>query len=313
MRIFVMGGGGFLGIPLCEALANAGHAVTAADTWWFGKKPSKRVTCMHADIRTVSTDPKAWGGVDAIFDLAGLSNDASAEINPELTRAINQEGAKRLALVAKRAGIKHYIYSSSASVYGNNEKQFLTERDACKPLTVYADSKVRVEDFLREQSDSDFQPVILRNATVFGVAKRMRFDLVVNGMVRAAWKDRRITIDGLGQQWRPLVHVGDVVGVFIDKLHSVAAHTENVVAFNHTVNEVARFVNAEMPGLTTAHKGSSDQRSYHLKPTIIGRTVPEGIKEVRLALEEGNIDADDESAWTVHWYKKLGRQQMEMA
>src|SRR5204863_1118858 len=165
-------------------------------------------------------------------DLAGLSNDASAEIDPALTRAINFEGGIRMAQIAKTAGVRRYVYGSSASVYGEGIREGLAENDECRPQTLYAESKLAVEGALRELCGPDFETVILRNATVFGLAPRMRFDLAINIMTLRAWKDRVIYVMGGGEQWRPLIHVNDVVRAMIMGLEEsaelVAGETFNV-------------------------------------------------------------------------------------
>lgn len=299
MRVFVAGAGGYIGLALCAELIRRGHIAVALDRWFFDKEPPSACVKIDGDIRDVAL----LDGFDAVIDLAGLSNDAAGDIDPELTREINIEGAKHLALTAKRGGVAHYIYSSSAAVYGSNRKPNLTEADQCNPLTLYAESKVRVEDYLRKIADDSFHPIILRNATVFGVSKRMRFDLVVNGMVRSAWLDRKITVDGVGTQYRPFVHISDVVKTFADALDWQGPVTKNIVSCNHSINDVAIAVARAFPGLTTVHRSSVEKRSYHIKPTIEGVTVAEGIEEVRAALDNGEIDPHDPTAWTVSWYK----------
>src|SRR6266550_9210175 len=121
-KVLVSGAGGYIGVPLCAKLIERGHSVIALDRYFFGKDRMNDVAgnshleLIADDIRDF--DPSLLNGVDAVIDLAGLSNDASAEIKPELTQAINMQGATRLARLAKEAGVRRYVYSSSASVYG---------------------------------------------------------------------------------------------------------------------------------------------------------------------------------------------------
>ncbi len=127
--VLVTGAGGYIGVPLCAKLLEKGHKVLALDRYFFGKDKISHLTqsanleVITEDIRTA--DPVRLEGVDVIFDLAGLSNDASAEVNPRLTVDINHRGAARLAAEAKRRGIERYIYASSASVYGAGEHKEL--------------------------------------------------------------------------------------------------------------------------------------------------------------------------------------------
>jgi nucleoside-diphosphate-sugar epimerase len=304
MKCFVAGGGGFIGQALCAELLVRGHEVTCYDRFFFNKEPPLGCQKVVRDIRTVSMFDLS--GMDAVIDLAGLSNDASGDMDRELTWQINVKGAQALALCAKRIGIKKYLCSSSASVYGTNSKIGLTERDDCKPLTVYAESKVRMEDFLRDIADNDFQPIILRNATVFGVSKRMRFDLVVNGMTLSAWKNRQVHIDGHGWQWRPLVHIDDVAKAFADRLSWGHSCTENIVSHNQMVGDIARQVAKMKRARIVRHEELIDARSYNLEPTIVlGKTTADGVEEVWSALEEEKIDSDDPTCWTVKYYRSL--------
>lgn len=325
-RVLVFGAGGYLGIPICEALAARGHLVVAADRWFFGKKPVG-VRLMQADIRSFDkfdlfhyttelidmNDP-----FDAVIDLAGLSNDLTSDIDPELTRSINIDGGKRLATLAKAAGVKRYVYSSSASVYGAGTKPMLTETDECRPLTLYARSKVEVEDHLRSISGDGFEPVILRNATVFGVAPRMRFDLAVNVMTLRAHRDQVIMIMGGGEQHRPFIHVDDVVRAFVWAVESdnAAGETFNVGTSNHTIAEIAKKVSNEFPmARVMPIPDDPDKRSYSCSfdklTDVIGdeylrswTTIEEEINRMARMLRDGSLK-DDPTCHTLQWYREL--------
>jgi nucleoside-diphosphate-sugar epimerase len=314
VKVIVCGGGGYIGIPLCEELARRGHEVLALDRFYFGKKPSEPVTCHKADIRSVD---KFNGQYDAVVDLAGLSNDAAADIDPELTTSINLRGACRLATLAKDVGVKKYIYSSSCSVYGHGEYDGLKETDDCNPLTAYAWSKVSVEDKLRSMASPDFDPIILRNATVFGVAPRMRFDLSVNIMTLRAWRENLICVMGSGRQYRPFVHVLDVVRAFVMALEhkGYSNQTFNVGSddMNLSIDKLAILVESIFPNAAIHNfPDDPDKRSYHvsfqkIRETFAFKThcdITKGICEVRQALIDGKVSGDDETSYTAAWYRK---------
>ena len=323
-KVLVSGAGGYIGIPLCMKLIERGHSVIAFDRFFFGKDrvdglaEHSLATVVVDDIRHF--DRKILSGVDAVIDLAALSNDASSEISPDLTRAINFQGGERLAKLAKEAGVRRYVYSSSASVYGHGSREKLTEEDECQPQTLYAESKLHVEKLLRDLSDTNFEPVIFRNATVFGLAPRMRFDLAVNVMTLRAWKERVIYVMGGGNQWRPFVHVNDVVRALI---HGIEEESERVAGqifnvggddMNYQIRQLAQFVRDVVPN-TEVHMipDDPDKRTYNVSFAKIRQhlgfepviRVHEGIVEIKQALERGSVSADDPTCFTLQWYKSL--------
>jgi nucleoside-diphosphate-sugar epimerase len=323
-KVLVSGAGGYIGIPLCTKLIERGHSVTALDRYFFGKDringfaSNPLAAIVVDDIRDF--DPKILTGIDVVVDLAALSNDASAEIKCELTRSINFDGGVRLARLAKEAGVRRYVYSSSASVYGHGEREQLTEEDECHPQTLYAESKLHVENLLGSLASQNFETVIFRNATVFGLSPRMRFDLAINIMTLRAWKERVIYIMGGGEQWRPFVHVTDVVRALVhgieDDRERVAGQIFNVGGddMNYQIRQLAQFVRDVVPN-TTVHliPDNPDKRSYNLsfakirqhlgfEPTV---RVHEGIVEIKQALERGILSGDDPTFFTLQWYRSL--------
>jgi nucleoside-diphosphate-sugar epimerase len=323
-KVLVSGAGGYIGIPLCTKLIERGHSVIALDRYFFGKDRingfvgNPLAAVIIDDIRDF--DPKILTGVDVVVDLAALSNDATAEINSELTRSINFHGGVRLARLAKEAGVRRYVYSSSASVYGHGEREQLTEEDECHPQTLYAESKLHVEKLLGSLNDQNFETVIFRNATVFGLAPRMRFDLAINIMTLRAWKERVIYVMGGGDQWRPFVHVSDVVRALVQGAEEESKHVAGQIFnvggddMNYQIRRLAQFVRDVVPN-TTVHMipDDPDKRTYNVsfakirehlqfEPAI---RVHEGIVEIKQALERGVLSGDDATCYTLQWYRSL--------
>lgn len=323
-RVLVTGAGGYVGVPLCTELARRGHKVVALDRYFFGLdklgdlRDNPNVEVVTQDIRHFEVD--MLKDIDAVIDLAGLSNDASADIDPSLTRQVNHDGGERLARAAKEMGVRRYVYSSSASVYGHGVKSSLVETDECRPQTLYAESKLHVEGVLAELKSPTFEPVVFRNSTIFGLAPRMRFDLAVNIMTFRAWKERVIYIMGGGEQWRPFVHVNDVVEVLIMGLEGeaerVAGETFNVgdESMNYQIKQLAQFVVEVIPNAVVhTIPEDADQRTYNLSFAKIkqqlgftARTrVHEGIVEIQQALARGTVNGSDPTCYTLQWYKSL--------
>lgn len=323
-KIIVTGAGGYVGVLLCEQLLKKGYYVIALDRYFFGlDKMDGLKTIPNLEIRKEDLrycDLSIFKDVYAVMDLAGLSNDASAEIDPELTKSINYKGSERFAREAKKHGVERYVYSSSASVYGAGAKRALVEGDPLHPQTEYAKSKVALEKVLLELKDKNFHPVMLRNATIFGLAPRMRFDLAVNIMTMRAWKERVIYIMGGGEQWRPFVHVRDVVKAFMLSLEAPLEKVDGEIFnvgssdLNFQIKQLAQFVVDIIPNVQIhIIPDDPDKRTYNLNfekiKKVLGFEVSvqihEGIVEIKQALEKGILDPEDPTCFTLQWYKSL--------
>ena len=139
-KVVVTGAGGYIGTQLVRDLVLAGNEVLAVDRFFFGQEPlkefknNKNVKILKKDIRDL--DEFDLKNYDAVCDLACLSNDPAGEIDPKLTFQINRDGRIHVARMAKKAGIKKYILSSSCSVYGQGEEAQLSENSATNPISV---------------------------------------------------------------------------------------------------------------------------------------------------------------------------------
>jgi nucleoside-diphosphate-sugar epimerase len=321
MRVLVTGGAGYIGSILSRVLLDKGYDVTCLDRLFFGtdstKEIAERITLVKDDIRWF--EPSILKGVDAVFDLASLSNDPSGELDPQKTMEINHKGRARVAALSKKHGVKRYILASTCSVYGFQEG-ILTEESSLNPLTTYARANMLAEKEILPLADKHFTVTALRQATVYGFSPRMRFDLAINGMVLGFYKNGKIPIMKDGKQWRPFVHVRDTSNAFIKVLES-APELVNGQIFNVSSNEqnvqvfdLAKLV-AESINLPFTYEwyGTPDKRSYKVSFDKIKRTLNykpiytprEGAKEVYTALKEGRLNADDPRTITVKWYAHL--------
>lgn len=316
MRIFVAGGGGYIGSVLVPSLLAAGHHVTVLDRFFFGFRLAAHpnLVVQKADIRTF--DGALLRGMDAVIDLAGISNDPSCELEPGLTQSVNVDGAKRLIDLAREASVPRYVYSSSCSVYGHGEGLGLAETAARHPVSLYARAKAEIEDYLLGKN-SVKEPVILRLATVFGLSPRMRFDLAVNVMTKNAYVQRRITVDGGGRQWRPFVHVSDVADAFslavtasseraAGKIFNVGSTENNVQILNLAFRVRDAIGNTEVVHAPT----DPDLRDYNVAFDRVRQeldfnarfSIDDGIREVHDALKKGTVDPDERRFYTLKQY-----------
>ncbi|MEP6696115.1 MAG: SDR family oxidoreductase, partial [Pseudonocardiales bacterium] len=249
--------------------------------------------------------------VDAVVHLAALSNDPVGDLAPKITYDINHHASTRLARLARDAGVRRFLYSSTCSVYGATGGDDLVDEDApLRPVTPYAVSKVRVEDELHALADDDFSPVSLRNATAFGFSPRLRADIVVNNLVGWAYLTGEVKVLSDGTPWRPLVHAEDIAGAFLALLdadaRAVSARAFNVgrQGENHRVRDIATAVAATVPGcrVNITGEAGNDPRSYRVDFSRLRRAVPayqpkwtmqEGAAELYAAYRKYGLVADD--------------------
>ena len=321
-KVLVTGAGGYIGTQLVRDLVNSGHEVTAVDRFFFGREPlaefvnKKKVNIVQKDIRDLSE--KDFTGHDAVCDLACLSNDPAGEIDPQLTYSINRDGRIHVAKMAKAAGVEKYIISSSCSVYGKGEEAQLSENSNTNPISVYAKSTLEAEQQNLSIADNNFSVTALRNATVFGLSTRMRFDLVVNLMTLTAFQKGRIIVMGGGLQWRPLVHVSDVSNAFLTvieaKKEKVNTEVFNIGLSNFQIKSLAYLVREEIPLPVEIDiaPDDTDKRDYNVQFSkainVLGFkakvNVGDGIKEIYEALKSGKVDVSPKTV-TVQWYREI--------
>src|SRR6266404_4980202 len=186
MRVLVTGGAGYLGSVLVPKLLARGHGVRVLDLGYFGlghlRSLRPAVELIREDLRSVVSAPAApracLAGCDCVIHLAAVSNDPSAELNPELTDEVNFRATQALAEASRQCGAR-FVFSSSCSVYGGASEE-LDEEGPVTPLPTYAASKVKAEEVLRDMASPSWAPVILRNVTLLVYSPLMRFDLGVN-------------------------------------------------------------------------------------------------------------------------------------
>lgn len=270
---------------MAPILLECGHEVVGVDTgyyregWLFSDaRVHREPSLVTHDIRTLSEDHMR--GVDAVVHLAELSNDPVSAHNPEVTYEINHRGSVRLAELAKRAGVRRFVYTSSCSVYGIAEG-IVDESSPTSPQTAYAECKVMVERDVSQLADDRFSPVFLRNATAYGASPRMRFDIVLNNLAGLAWTKREIALTSDGSPWRPLVHIRDICKAVTCALDAPTSSIHNQVFnvgdtdANYQIKTIAEIVGRVFEGCAVSFgPPDKDNRSYRVNFSKIHGKLP---------------------------------------
>jgi nucleoside-diphosphate-sugar epimerase len=286
MRILLTGHLGYIGTVLAPMLLKRGHDVVGMDADWYS-------TCTFGDPRAIAEIPNIakdirqarvadLRGFDTVMHLAALSNDPLGNYNADLTDEINHRAAVRLGEMAKEAGVKHFIFSSTCSNYGVAGNEFIDENGTFNPYTPYAKAKVAAELGLKPLSDKNFSVTLMRSATAFGYSPRIRWDLVLNNLTAHAVTTGRIYMKSDGTPWRAIVHIEDISRAFT----AVAEARREIVhdqAFNvgqtkenYRVSEIAQIVAETVPGcrIEYAPGAGPDPRCYRVNCDKLPRMVP---------------------------------------
>lgn len=309
MRVLVTGGCGYKGSVLVPQLVRDGHDVTVVDAMWFGNylDPSLEADVRQVDVRQVDEVPIA--GMDAVIHLANVANDPGVELDQTLSWEVNALATQQLADRAVRAGVGHFLFASSGSVYGVTNEPQVTEDLELVPISAYNKTKMVAERALMGYA-GDMQVHNIRPATVCGLSPRMRFDVSVNMFAKQAFLEGKMTVFG-GTQVRPNIHIHDLINVYRHFLANpdLPSGAYNAGFENISILDIAEMVR-ERTGAEIVVTPSNDPRSYRqnsdklvatgFNPT---KTVADAIDEVLQALRDGQLEDRDEW-YTVKWMTK---------
>ena len=211
-KVLITGSLGYIGSVLSNYLCEKGHDCIAMDTGFFEdallyQLPlKKRIKVIRKDVRDF--EEADLQGIEVVVHLAGISNDPVGTLNPATVYDPTRHYSLKIARLCKKLGIR-FIFASSCSVYGIGDGQLLDEDSSTNPQTYYSLNKQQIEQDLACLADTEFSPVALRFATVFGLSPRIRFDVVINMLVGMAVANNRVVLNSDGQAWRPNLHILD--------------------------------------------------------------------------------------------------------
>ncbi|MFH2033404.1 MAG: SDR family oxidoreductase [Candidatus Margulisiibacteriota bacterium] len=323
MIVLVTGGAGYIGSVLVEKLAAKGYKVRVFDRFYFGEESLRhlkdKIEMVRGDVRQFPAS--ALDGVSSVIHLGSLSNDPTADFDPKANHEINFEGTMRVAEACKKAGVKRFSYASSCAVIGFHVGEVADESFKPNPQSEYARSKLDGEIGILSLTSSDFCPVAFRQATVFGFSRRMRYDLVVNTMVKDAFKNGTIFVYHAGEMWRPLVDVKDVADAHIHAIEADEAFVKgqvfNLVRENVKIADLAfmikDFLKDKKDVAVEVQKGSVETRSYRVsgekykkafgEPRI---SIADSARQIYDLLADGKyVDFDNPIYYNIDWMKHL--------
>jgi nucleoside-diphosphate-sugar epimerase len=306
----ITGGSGYIGALLARELREAGRDVRVLDSLLHGQQDiadeqeQAGIEVIRADIRDADARKRALDGAEAVVHLAAIVGDPACALDPAVSDEVNVQATKALVADAGEAGVERLVFASTCSNYGRmtDPNVPITEEGELRPVSLYAEQKVGMEQLILAGTNG-VKPTCLRFATVYGVGRRMRFDLTVNEFTRELWADRELEVFG-EQFWRPYIHVRDagraVRTVLEAPEEKVAGRVFNAgrSGENYRKLDLVEEIRKQTDrGNVSYVKKDEDPRDYKVSFDKIKAelgfetlmTVPDGIAEIMAGLDEGKF------------------------
>lgn len=220
MHVLVTGGAGFIGSHLVERLLSSGLSCRVLDNLSTGQRgnlpASGALEFIRGDVRDAEAVTAAMDGIDAIVHLAAVASVQASVDDPAGTHATNFDGTLNLLEAGRRAGVRRFLYASSAAVYGDNASLPVPEEATLRPLTPYAADKLAGEHYLDfYHRKFRLQTTAFRFFNIYGPRQdpSSPYSGVISIFVDRLRAGQPVTLFGDGHQTRDFVYVGDLAAL----------------------------------------------------------------------------------------------------
>jgi nucleoside-diphosphate-sugar epimerase len=323
--VLVVGGAGYIGAVVVRKLLKKGYRVRVLESLVYGDAAlreilgHRRLEFLRGDCRNIHDVVNAMAGVGSVIHLAAIVGDPACDQDHKTALETNYAATRMMIEVAKGERVRRFVFASSCSVYGASD-DVMYEDSIVRPISLYADTKVDSEKALLAAASDAFHPTVLRFSTIFGLAPRPRFDLVVNLLAARAIQERTITIFN-GEQWRPFLHVSDAAEAVVRTLEAPSNHVSGQIfnvgddRMNYSLADVGKLIQNMFPGTAVENVENADRRSYRVSFDKIKRvlrfrctrSIEDGLAEIKAAFERRQItDYRDPYYSNVQFLKKHG-------
>ncbi len=314
-KLLILGSEGYLGCTLIPLLIKKYDArnLLGIDNCYFGKNNIfKNFRVIKKSVSKINF--KDLENIEIVIDLANISNDPASELDPNFTKTNNYLNKVRLIkMIKKLKSFSKYIYISSCSVYGFNDK-YVNEKSRTNPISLYAKYCLQTENFLRSTLKNKYS--IIRLGTLYGWSKRMRYDIAINKIIRDAIFLKKVEVNG-GQQFRFFcsnkLAAESIVKLIDSRLENNIFNVGNInLNLNTLVKYIASYIKVKDLQIIS-DKFNVDRRSYKVSKNKLEKNFENILKryDFKKTVVETykNIKKDkspfDEKKVTLNIYKKI--------
>ncbi|MCJ7579118.1 MAG: SDR family oxidoreductase [Candidatus Aminicenantes bacterium] len=261
-KYLVTGGAGFIGSHITEELIKRGEEVRVLDNFLTGKKENLApfladIDLIEGDIRDYTHCQKSVKGIDYVLHQAALPSVPRSVSDPIFSNEINITGTLNMLTAAKEEGNKSFVFASSSSVYGDDQRLPKKEGNEGNPLSPYALGKLTGEHYCRIFSKLyGFNTVSLRYFNIFGPRQDpfSQYAAAIPNFVTKILENENPIIYGDGEQSRDFTFVSNVVeaNLLASQAQNVSGEAFNIacgarITVNDLISEIKTILGKEIP------------------------------------------------------------------